>query len=102
MKKIIYSLLCLSSAMAFAQNSILNAGSPQKFREDREIKKDSLGTPIKYAFIEDKDILRSMVVWEIIDMNDKINQPFITILTVLYHKINRFIRFFWMQLITEK
>ncbi|MFC4685501.1 gliding motility protein GldN [Epilithonimonas pallida] len=76
MKKIIYSLLCLSSAMAFAQNSILNAGSPQKFREDREIKKDSLGTPIKYAFIEDKDILRSMVVWEIIDMNDKINQPF--------------------------
>ncbi|WP_374441408.1 gliding motility protein GldN [Epilithonimonas sp.] len=76
MKKIIYSLLCFSSAMTFAQNSILNASSPQKFREDREIKKDSLGAPIKYAFIEDKDVLRSMVVWEIIDMNDKINQPF--------------------------
>ncbi len=75
MKKIIYSLICLSSTMAFGQNSILNANSPQTFREDREIKKDSI-TPLKYGFIEDKDILRSMVVWEIIDMNDKINQPF--------------------------
>ena len=75
MKKILYSLICLSSAMAFGQSSILNANSPQTFREDREIKKDSI-TPLKYGFIEDKDILRSMVVWEIIDMNDKINQPF--------------------------
>jgi len=62
--------------MAFAQNSILNASSPQTFREEREIKKDSIASPLKYGFIEDKDILRSMVVWEIIDMNDKINQPF--------------------------
>lgn len=75
MKKIIYSLICLSSAMAFGQSSILNANSPQTFRENREMKKDSI-TPLKYGFIEDKDILRSMVVWEIIDMNDKINQPF--------------------------
>ncbi len=64
--------------------SILNAKSPESFRKFREegmirqgdsmvsIKK----TPLKYGFIEDKDILKSMVVWEIIDMNDKINQPF--------------------------
>ena len=32
--------------------------------------------PIDYGFIEDKDVLRSMVVWVIIDMNEKINQPF--------------------------
>ena len=76
MKKIIYSLICLSSTIAYAQNSILNANSPQTFREEREIKKDSIASPLKYGFIEDKDILRSMVVWEIIDMNDKINQPF--------------------------
>ena len=76
MKKIIYSLICLSSTMVFGQNSILNASSPQTFREEREAKKDSIAQPLKYSFIEDKDILRSMVVWEIIDMNDKINQPF--------------------------
>lgn len=75
MKKIIYSFICLSSTMVFGQSNILNANSPQTFRENREMKKDSI-TPLKYGFIEDKDILRSMVVWEIIDMNDKINQPF--------------------------
>lgn len=75
MKKIICSLLFVSSMMSYAQSSILNADSPQTFREIREVKKDSI-TPLKYGFIEDKDILRSVVVWEIIDMNDKINQPF--------------------------
>lgn len=75
MKKILYTLICLSSTLTFAQNSILNSKSPQTYREEREVKKDSI-SPLKYGFIEDKDILRSMVVWEIIDMNDKINQPF--------------------------
>ena len=32
--------------------------------------------PLEYGFVDDKDILKSMFVWEIIDMNDKINQPF--------------------------
>lgn len=64
--------------------SILNAKSPESFRKYRELglikKGDSMVsnkvTPLKYGFIEDKDILKSMVVWEIIDMNDKLNQPF--------------------------
>jgi gliding motility associated protien GldN len=64
--------------------SILNAKSPQVFREYRDLglirQGDSmvstLKTPLKYGFIEDKDILKSMVVCEIIDLNDKINQPF--------------------------
>ena len=62
--------------------SILNAKSPEAFRKyrDMNMQGDSLVstkvTPLKYGFIEDKDILKSMVVWEIIDMNDKLNQPF--------------------------
>lgn len=64
--------------------SILNAKSPESFRKYRDMglikKGDSMVsnkiTPLDYGFIEDKDILKSMVVWEIIDMNDKVNQPF--------------------------
>lgn len=64
--------------------SILNAKSPEAFREYRETGMLQQGDstvsmrnqPLKYGFIEDKDILKSMVVWEIIDMNDKLNQPF--------------------------
>ena len=64
--------------------SILNAKSPESFRKYRDLGMIKQGdsmvstrkTPLKYGFIEDKDILKSMVVWEIIDLNDKINQPF--------------------------
>lgn len=64
--------------------SILNAKSPASFRIYREMgtiqKGDSTisvaNKPIDYGYIDEKDVLRSMVVWEIIDMNDKINQPF--------------------------
>ena len=64
--------------------SILNAKSPAAFRVYREIgtvkKGDSVisarNKPISYGYIDEKDVLRSMVVWEIIDMNEKINQPF--------------------------
>lgn len=64
--------------------SILNAKSPAAFRAYREMGKikkgDSLvsvkNKPLSYGYIDEKDVLRSMVVWEIIDMNEKINQPF--------------------------
>lgn len=64
--------------------SILNAKSPASFRVYRDMGKikkgDSLvsvsNKPISYGYIDEKDVLRSMVVWEIIDMNEKINQPF--------------------------
>lgn len=83
MKKIVVTFLVLISGFAFSQ-SILNATSPEEFRQLREENKAKKGdsiistkvTPLKYGFIEDKDILRSMVVWEIIDLNEKINQPY--------------------------
>lgn len=64
--------------------NILNAKSPSTYRKYRDMLKIKVGDslvsvknkPIDYGFIDDKDVLRSMVVWEIIDMNEKINQPF--------------------------
>ncbi len=64
--------------------SILNAKSPESFRKYRDLNMIKQGDsmvsnkkkPLEYGFIADKDILKSMVVWEIIDMNDKLNQPY--------------------------
>lgn len=64
--------------------NILNAKSPSTYRKYRDMLKIKVGDslvsvknkPIDYGFIDDKDVIRSMVVWEIIDMNEKINQPF--------------------------
>lgn len=81
--KIFAGLFALISGFGFSQ-SILNATSPEEFRELKKEYKEKRGDelvsvkvePLKYGYIEDKDVLRSMVVWEIIDMNEKLNQPF--------------------------
>lgn len=81
--KIISGLFLFLSGFAFTQ-SILNATSPEEFRELKKEHKAKKGDsiisvkvePLEYGYIEDKDVLRSMVVWEIIDLNEKLNQPF--------------------------
>ncbi|WEK69602.1 MAG: gliding motility protein GldN [Candidatus Chryseobacterium colombiense] len=83
MKKYISSLLVLVSGFALSQ-SILNASSPEEFRQMRAENMRKVGDtvisnkvkPLEYGFVDDKDILKGMYVWEIIDLNDKINQPF--------------------------
>lgn len=83
MKKYISSILVLASGLIFSQ-TILNAASPEEFRQMRAENMKKVGdtmvsnkvTPLEYGFVDEKDILKSMMVWEIIDLNDKINQPF--------------------------
>ncbi len=83
MKKYISTLFVAVSGMMFSQ-TILNAKSPEEFRQmqadNTRIAGDSVVsnkvTPLSYGYVDEKDILKSVYVWEIIDMNDKINQPF--------------------------
>lgn len=83
MKKLIFGIFIAASGLSYAQ-TILNAKSPEEFRQLREENKTKKGdsvvsneaTPLPYGYIDEKDVLKSMVVWEIIDMNDKLNQPF--------------------------
>lgn len=83
MKKYISGLLVLVAGFSFAQ-TILNATSPEEYRKLRtdnmRIVGDSMVsntiTPLKYGYVDEKDIRKSIYVWEIIDMNDKVNQPF--------------------------
>lgn len=82
MKKYICGLMALASGMIFSQ-SILNATSPEEFRRMRDERREKVADssvstrvePLKYGFVDQKDILKSMMVWEIIDLNDKVNQP---------------------------
>jgi gliding motility associated protien GldN len=83
MKKYISSLLVLVSGFALSQ-TILNASSPEEFRQMRSENTRKIGdsvvsnkvTPLEYGYVDEKDILKSMFVWEVIDLNDKLNQPF--------------------------
>lgn len=84
MKYLLIGLSLFVSSATFAQN-VLNAKSPEELRQQREKKftideaGDSVSTenvPLAYGFIEDKDILWSKVVWETIDLKERLNQPY--------------------------
>lgn len=77
-------LVLLGFSATYAQ-SILNAKSPEELRQMREqnltvtakgdtIEKDV--TPMDYGFINEDDVLYSKVVWEVIDLNERVNQPY--------------------------
>ena len=85
--KIKLFLICsVISVLAYSQNSsngyksgiagILNAPNPEDIgvRTSVQIQEDEDG-PLEYGFVDDNDILWSTMVWEIIDLNQKVNFP---------------------------
>ncbi len=84
MKYLIFSMSLFITASFFGQ-SILNAESPEQYRQLRDDNKkltssgdtiNSFADPLPYGFIEEKDELWSKVTWEVIDMNEKLNQVY--------------------------
>jgi gliding motility associated protien GldN len=61
---------------AFAQSNLLNARKPsdigKKTVQQQAVDNDK---PLEYGFIDDRDVLWSKVVWEHIDLNERINLP---------------------------
>ena len=67
----------LASSYSNAQSNILNATKVEdigkKSKEQIAADKDA---PLPYGYIDDRDILWSKVVWEFVDLNQKINLPY--------------------------
>lgn len=60
-----------------AQANLLNAKTVDQIgkKSDQQLAADNDG-PIPYGYIDDRDVLWSKVVWEFIDLNQKINLPY--------------------------
>ena len=61
----------------YAQSNLLNAKKPsdigKKTAAQKAVDNDK---PLEYGYVDDRDILWSKVVWEYIDLNERINLPF--------------------------
>ncbi len=63
-------------AVFFGQANILNAKSPSEIGVTTpEQDKFDNNKPLEYGFVADKDILFSKTVWEIIDVDERVNFP---------------------------
>ena len=72
-----FFLLLLLSGFINAQTNILNAKKVAQIGQENEqqLESDNDG-PIPYGYVDDRDVMWSKVVWEKIDLNQKINLPF--------------------------
>ena len=68
-------LICVQQS--WAQANLLNAKVPQEIgiQNEEQIKADN-SLPIAYGYVDDRDILWSKTVWEIINLDERINFPY--------------------------
>jgi gliding motility associated protien GldN len=60
----------------FAQSNLLNADTPDKIglKSAAQLISDN-DKPLAYGYVHDRDVLMGKMVWEIIDLNERINFP---------------------------
>lgn len=78
LKKVIFLLIAVIITQCFmAQSNLLNASLPDEVglkTADQVVRDHNI--PISYGYVDDRDILWSKMVWEYIDLNEKINLPY--------------------------
>ena len=77
MKKLnIFLITFLTMQISFAQSNLLNSKNPKdigvKTSAQLDIDDESV---LDYGYIDDKDVLFSKTVWEVIDLNERVNFP---------------------------
>ena len=72
---IVFSLLGLNLN---AQSNLVNAKDPADIgkKDILQIRQDE-DKKLDYAYVDDKDILYSKVIWEVIDLDQKVNFPYL-------------------------
>ncbi|MEJ2163079.1 MAG: gliding motility protein GldN [Robiginitalea sp.] len=63
-------------ASGLAQANILNASKPEEIGvRTEEQKANDNDAPLAYGYVDDRDILWSKTVWEVIDLDERVNFP---------------------------
>ena len=79
MKKSIFFVLItslLAFNQGFGQANLLNARVPQEVGITEELANAVMTKPIAYGYVDDRDVLWQKTIWEIIDLDERINFPY--------------------------
>jgi gliding motility associated protien GldN len=74
---LLLTLALLATGIANAQSGMLNAKKAEDIgkKNEQQLLADNDG-PIPYGYVDDRDVMWSKVVWEFVDLNQKINLPY--------------------------
>jgi len=71
-------LFIFSCFISFSQSNLLNATDPSQIGKKTTIQLDQDDESVlDYGYIDDKDVLFSKTIWELIDLNERVNFPFL-------------------------
>ncbi|MUV03522.1 gliding motility protein GldN [Flavobacterium rakeshii] len=75
-KILLAALFMLGAGSAFAQSNVLNAKTPDEIgkKTEAEMAADN-DNPLPYGYVGDRDIMFFKRVWEVIDLDERINFP---------------------------
>lgn len=75
-KSLFLALLSLGSVAVSAQSNLLNAKTPDQIGKKSEAQLNSDNDkPLPYGYVDDRDVLFGRKVWEIIDLDQRVNFP---------------------------
>jgi hypothetical protein len=78
MRKSVFLLVLLFSfSIGFSQANLLNTKSSYELETVSRLVEDVESQPLDYAKVNDEDIIFSFTTWEIIDLNERVNFPFL-------------------------
>ncbi len=77
LSKLIIIVVLFVSSFSYAQTNLLNAKTPAQigFKTDEQLAADN-DKPLEYGYIDDRDLYWSKVVWEYVDLNERLNLPY--------------------------
>lgn len=76
-KLVIVSIVFFVSSLVQAQTNLLNAKKPQQIgkKTEQQLAADN-DKPLPYGYIDDRDLYWSKIVWEYVDLNERLNLPY--------------------------
>ena len=75
-KNLFLAILTLGTMTVSAQSNLLNAKTPDQIGKKSEAQLNSDNDkPLPYGYVDDRDVLFGKTVWEIIDLDERVNFP---------------------------
>jgi len=76
-KSLLFTASVVVTTTVSAQTNLLNAEVPEEIgvKTAKQIEADN-DKPLAYGYVDDRDLLWSKVVWEYIDLNERLNLPY--------------------------
>ena len=76
-KSVFLLVLLLNLSIGFSQANLLNTTSSYSIETVSRLEEDTESKPLDYAKVSDEDIVFSYTTWEVIDLNERVNFPFL-------------------------